>query len=168
MAELAAEDADLIEPGEGATRICGADAEILGRRRQGGKSCTGVQVDDKFKPVAGSEFDSRRRTGAAGMGFVHPVHEGLLKTSRRPRPRGNVRANPDYQPRCPSVSRRRHAPRASLVVWRSAKAGSARGDRCVFDGDDDCRGERIAYVGGLRRRQLDFILATSLSRSLPS
>src|SRR6185437_4425532 len=40
----------------------------------------GVAVDDRFKPVAGTEFELDAQLVLLAMGFVHPVHEGLLKT----------------------------------------------------------------------------------------
>ena len=38
-----------------------------------------VQVDDKFKPLPGTEFELDAELVLLAMGFVHPVHEGLLK-----------------------------------------------------------------------------------------
>jgi glutamate synthase (NADPH/NADH) small chain len=53
-----------------------------------------VKVDDKFKPVPGTEFDLDAELVLLAMGFVHPVHEGLLKTlGVELDPRGNVKAN---------------------------------------------------------------------------
>ena len=62
-----------------------------------------VQVDDKFKPLPGTEFDLDAQLVLLAMGFVHPVHEGMLKTLGVDLDqRGNVRANmQDYIPRCP-------------------------------------------------------------------
>src|ERR1700738_4842534 len=52
-----------------------------------------VQVDDKFKPVPGTEFELDAQLVLLAMGFVHPVHEGLLKTLGVDLDqRGNVRA----------------------------------------------------------------------------
>ncbi len=54
------------------------------------------------------------------MGFVHPVHEGLLKTLGVDLdPRGNVRANTsDYQTSLPKVFSAGDMRRGqSLVVW---------------------------------------------------
>lgn len=38
-----------------------------------------VQVDDQLKPVEGSEFQLKADLVLLAMGFVHPVHEGLLE-----------------------------------------------------------------------------------------
>jgi glutamate synthase (NADPH) small chain len=79
-----------------------------------------VQVDDKFKPVAGTEFDLDAQLVLLAMGFVHPVHEGLLKTLGVDLdPRGNVRANTsDYQTSKPHVFSAGDMRRGqSLVVW---------------------------------------------------
>src|SRR5580704_9900434 len=79
-----------------------------------------VQVDDKFKPLPGSEFDLDAELVLLAMGFVHPVHEGLLKTLGVDLdPRGNVRANTaDYQSSLPKVFSAGDMRRGqSLVVW---------------------------------------------------
>jgi glutamate synthase (NADPH/NADH) small chain len=79
-----------------------------------------VQVDDKFKPIPGSEFDLDAQLVLLAMGFVHPVHEGLLKTLGVDLdPRGNVRANTaDYQTSRPNVFSAGDMRRGqSLVVW---------------------------------------------------
>jgi len=79
-----------------------------------------VQVDDRFKPVAGTEFDLDAELVLLAMGFVHPVHEGLLKTLGVDLDaRGNVRANThDYQTSLPKVFSAGDMRRGqSLVVW---------------------------------------------------
>ena len=79
-----------------------------------------VQVDDKFKPVAGTEFDLDAELVLLAMGFVHPVHEGLLKSlGVELDPRGNVRANTaDYQTSLGKVFSAGDMRRGqSLVVW---------------------------------------------------
>src|SRR3984885_3409789 len=79
-----------------------------------------VLVDDKFKPVPGTEFDLEAELGLLAMGFVHPVHEGLLKTlGVELDPRGNVRANTaDYQTSLSKVFSAGDMRRGqSLVVW---------------------------------------------------
>jgi glutamate synthase (NADPH/NADH) small chain len=55
-----------------------------------------VHVDDKFKPVAGTEFEIDAELVLLAMGFVHPVHEGLLKSLNLTLDkRGNVGASTD-------------------------------------------------------------------------
>ncbi|MGH6765928.1 MAG: glutamate synthase subunit beta, partial [Bradyrhizobium sp.] len=79
-----------------------------------------IQVDDKFKPVAGTEFELDAQLVLLAMGFVHPVHEGLLKTLGVDLdPRGNVRANTsDYKTSQPNVFAAGDMRRGqSLVVW---------------------------------------------------
>src|ERR1700726_4301839 len=79
-----------------------------------------VQVDDKFKQIAGTEFDLDAQLVLLAMGFVHPVHEGLLKTLGVDLdPRGNVRANTaDYQTSLGKVFSAGDMRRGqSLVVW---------------------------------------------------
>ena len=79
-----------------------------------------VQVDDKFKPIAGSEFELPAELVLLAMGFVHPVHEGLLKTLGVDLdPRGNVRAaTTDFATSLPKVFSAGDMRRGqSLVVW---------------------------------------------------
>src|SRR5689334_7358545 len=79
-----------------------------------------VKVDDTFKPLPGTEFDLDADLVLLAMGFVHPVHEGLLKTlGVELDPRGNVKANlSDYQTSLPKVFSAGDMRRGqSLVVW---------------------------------------------------
>ncbi|GAB1716853.1 MAG: glutamate synthase (NADH) small subunit [Nitrobacter sp.] len=79
-----------------------------------------VRADDKFKPVAGSEFELDADLVLLAMGFVHPVHEGMLTTLGLERDqRGNVRANmQDYRTSLPKVFSAGDMRRGqSLVVW---------------------------------------------------
>ena len=88
-----------------------------------------VHVDAKFKPVAGTEFEIEADLVLLAMGFVHPVHEGMLKTlGVALDPRGNVSADTiAIRPRC-----RRCLPPATCAAanrWscgRSAKAARRR------------------------------------------
>jgi len=62
---------------------------------QGGqvKTLHCVHVDQKMQPIVGSEFEIKADLVLLAMGFVHPVHEGLLKKLGVDLdPRGNVRA----------------------------------------------------------------------------
>jgi glutamate synthase (NADPH/NADH) small chain len=79
-----------------------------------------VRVDDKFKPLPGTEFELEAQLVLLAMGFVHPVHEGLLKLlGVELDQRGNVRANTaDYQTSRPNVFSAGDMRRGqSLVVW---------------------------------------------------
>jgi glutamate synthase (NADPH/NADH) small chain len=79
-----------------------------------------VKVDDKFKPLPGTEFELDAELILLAMGFVHPVHEGLLKTlAVELDQRGNVRANmADYKTSRPNVFSAGDMRRGqSLVVW---------------------------------------------------
>ena len=123
-----------------------------------------VQVDDKFKPIAGTEFELDAQLVLLAMGFVHPVHEGLLKTLGVDLDqRGNVRANmTDYQTsRAERVLRRRHAPRPVAGGVGDPRGPALRaGDRSVSDGIDDAaatnaasrqRGQATQWCGALPR-----------------
>ncbi|MBR0696979.1 glutamate synthase subunit beta [Bradyrhizobium lablabi] len=79
-----------------------------------------VKVDDKFKPLPGTEFELKAELVLLAMGFVHPVHEGLLKTLGVDLDqRGNVRANlQDYRTSRPNIFSAGDMRRGqSLVVW---------------------------------------------------
>jgi glutamate synthase (NADPH/NADH) small chain len=79
-----------------------------------------VRVDEKFQPIPGSEFSIDADLVLLAMGFVHPVHEGLLKTlGVELDQRGNVRANTsDYQTSLSKVFTAGDMRRGqSLVVW---------------------------------------------------
>jgi glutamate synthase (NADPH/NADH) small chain len=79
-----------------------------------------VRVDEKFKPVAGTEFEIKAELVLLAMGFVHPVHEGMIKgldlaLDRR----GNVAASTDdYKTSLAKVFAAGDMRRGqSLVVW---------------------------------------------------
>jgi glutamate synthase (NADPH) small chain len=79
-----------------------------------------VHVDPKMQPVPGSEFEIKADLVLLAMGFVHPVHEGLLKKLGVDLdPRGNVRATTnDYQTSVAKVFSAGDMRRGqSLVVW---------------------------------------------------
>ncbi|MBI3703996.1 MAG: glutamate synthase subunit beta [Rhizobiales bacterium] len=79
-----------------------------------------VHVDAKLQPVAGSEFEIEADLVLLAMGFVHPVHEGLLKTlGVALDPRGNVNADTErYLTSVPKVFAAGDMRRGqSLVVW---------------------------------------------------
>jgi glutamate synthase (NADPH/NADH) small chain len=53
-----------------------------------------VRVDGKINPIAGSEFEVTAELVLLAMGFVHPVHEGMIKSlGLELDPRGNVKAD---------------------------------------------------------------------------
>ena len=84
------------------------------------KSIKCVRVDDTFKPIAGTEFSLRADLVLLAMGFVHPVHEGMLKNlGVTLDPRGNVAADTlAYQTSVPKVFAAGDMRRGqSLVVW---------------------------------------------------
>jgi glutamate synthase (NADPH/NADH) small chain len=79
-----------------------------------------VRVDAKMKPVEGSEFDLPADLVLLAMGFVHPVHEGLIQElAVTLDPRGNVKADTlMYQSSNPKVFAAGDMRRGqSLVVW---------------------------------------------------
>jgi glutamate synthase (NADPH) small chain len=79
-----------------------------------------VQVDDKSKPLPGSEFEVPVDLVLLAMGFVHPVHEGMIEwLGVGLDQRGNVRANTlDYKSSLEKVFTAGDMRRGqSLVVW---------------------------------------------------
>ena len=79
-----------------------------------------VHVDDKFKPMPGSEFEIEAELVLLAMGFVHPVHEGMLKSLNLELDRrGNVAASTDdYKTSVDKVFAAGDMRRGqSLVVW---------------------------------------------------
>ena len=85
-----------------------------------------VRVDDKIKPIPGTEFELDADLVLLAMGFVHPVHEGMIEAlGLELDQRGNVKADTDRLPQLPS---RRCSPPATCGAasrwWcgRSARA----------------------------------------------
>ena len=79
-----------------------------------------VRVDDKMKPVPGSEFSLDAELVLLAMGFVHPVKEGMLaELGVALDQRGNVRADTeDYRTSVDKVFTAGDMRRGqSLVVW---------------------------------------------------
>ena len=79
-----------------------------------------VHVDPKFQPVPGTEFEIKADLVLLAMGFVHPVHEGMLKTLDVALDnRGNVSADTTaYLTSVPKLFAAGDIRRGqSLVVW---------------------------------------------------
>ena len=79
-----------------------------------------AKVDNKFQPVAGTEFDVQADLVLLAMGFVSPVHEGMIKSlGLELDPRGNVKADTvAYRSSNPKVFACGDMRRGqSLVVW---------------------------------------------------
>ena len=79
-----------------------------------------ARLDAKFKPVPGTEFDIEADLVLLAMGFVHPLHEGMLKSLNVALdPRGNVSADTNaYLTSVPKVFAAGDMRRGqSLVVW---------------------------------------------------
>jgi glutamate synthase (NADPH/NADH) small chain len=79
-----------------------------------------AKVDNKFKPIPGTEFDVKADLVLLAMGFVHPVHEGMIQSlGLELDPRGNVKADMvEYRSSNPKVFACGDMRRGqSLVVW---------------------------------------------------
>ena len=81
LAGLAAEAAHLVEPGgRRRARLLRADREVHRRRRRARvKLLHCVRVDDKMKPIAGTEFALKADLVLLAMGFLGPVQEGMIE-----------------------------------------------------------------------------------------
>jgi glutamate synthase (NADPH/NADH) small chain len=79
-----------------------------------------ARADDKFKPVPGTEFEVKADLVLLAMGFVSPVHTGMIETlGLKLDQRGNVEANTlKYQTSVPKIFAAGDMRRGqSLVVW---------------------------------------------------
>jgi glutamate synthase (NADPH/NADH) small chain len=79
-----------------------------------------VRVDSRIKPIAGTEFEIAADLVLLAMGFVHPVHEGMIASlGVALDPRGNVKADTEaYASSLPKVFACGDMRRGqSLVVW---------------------------------------------------
>ncbi|WP_068434937.1 glutamate synthase subunit beta [Magnetospirillum sp. XM-1] len=93
-------------------RFTGKDGKVTGL------DCT--QVDAKFQPIPGTEFKLDADLVLLAMGFVHPIHEGLVDGLGLDKDvRGNVKADTtSYQTSNPKVFAAGDIRRGqSLVVW---------------------------------------------------
>jgi glutamate synthase (NADPH) small chain len=79
-----------------------------------------ARAGSDFKPIPGTDFDLQADLVLLAMGFVHPVHEGMLKSlGVKLDPRGNVEANVrDYKTSSEKIFAAGDSRRGqSLVVW---------------------------------------------------
>jgi glutamate synthase (NADPH) small chain len=79
-----------------------------------------IRIDDKMKPVARTEFALPAELVLLAMGFVHPVHEGMVQSlGLALDPRGNIKADTvAYQSSNPKIFACGDMRRGqSLVVW---------------------------------------------------
>ena len=79
-----------------------------------------VRVDEKVKPIAGTEFEVDADLVLLAMGFVHPVHKGMIEELElKLDQRGNVKADTlAYQSSNPKIFAAGDMRRGqSLVVW---------------------------------------------------
>ncbi len=79
-----------------------------------------ARVDDKFKPMPGTEFELDADLVLLAMGFVHPVHDGMIKDLNLALDRrGNIAASTeDYKTSLDKVFTAGDMRRGqSLVVW---------------------------------------------------
>jgi glutamate synthase (NADPH/NADH) small chain len=105
---------------EGATREFSTMTQKFSGRKGHVEKLHCVRSDEKFQPIPGTEFELKADLVLLAMGFVNPVHDGMLKElgveldARR-----NVKANPhDYATSLDKVYVAGDMRRGqSLVVW---------------------------------------------------
>ncbi len=105
---------------EGATREFAVLTQKFSGENGHVKKLHCVRVDAKFQPVAGTEFEVEADLVLLAMGFVHPLHEGMLETLGVALDnRGNVNADTNvYSTSVPKVFAAGDMRRGqSLVVW---------------------------------------------------
>jgi len=94
------------------TRFSGANGAV--------KTLHCARADARFQPLPGTEFEINADLVLLAMGFVHPVHEGMIKMlGLELDPRGNVKADQvSYVSSVPKVFAAGDMRRGqSLVVW---------------------------------------------------
>jgi glutamate synthase (NADPH) small chain len=105
---------------EGATREFAVLTQKFSGENGHVKKLHCVQADAKFQPVPGTEFEIEADLVLLAMGFVHPVHEGMLESlDVALDQRGNVSADTNaYLTSVPKVFAAGDMRRGqSLVVW---------------------------------------------------
>jgi glutamate synthase (NADPH) small chain len=126
---------------EGAERdFSVATKEFLGSNGQVEKLHL-VRLDENMKEIPGSDFDLKADLVLLAMGFVHPVHEGMIDELDVERDeRGNVKANTDdYQTAIPKLFAAGDMRRGqSLVVWAIRE-----GRQCASAVDEFLMGETV-------------------------
>jgi glutamate synthase (NADPH/NADH) small chain len=93
-----------------------------------GIDCVRVELKDgRFQPVPGSEFHVPADLVLLAMGFVHPVHEGMLtELGLSLDARGNVKVDTDFMSSEPGIFAAGDMQRGqSLVVWAIADGRKA-------------------------------------------
>ncbi|PKR89345.1 glutamate synthase [Pleomorphomonas diazotrophica] len=105
---------------EGAERLFGVTATSFEGQNGVVSKVNCVEVDAKFQPVPGTEFSLDADLVLFAMGFVHPVHEGMINDLGVEKDgRGNVKATEvDYRTSVDKVFAAGDMRRGqSLVVW---------------------------------------------------
>jgi glutamate synthase (NADPH/NADH) small chain len=105
---------------EGATREFAVLTQKFSGENGAVKKLHCVHVDGKMKPVPGTEFEIEADLVLLAMGFVHPLHEGMIKALGVDLDsRGNVKADTEaYATSIPKIFTAGDMRRGqSLVVW---------------------------------------------------
>jgi glutamate synthase (NADPH/NADH) small chain len=100
-----------------------------------------IRCDAKFKPIPGTEFEIAADLVLLAMGFVHPVHEGMIKElGVALDPRGNIKADTThYASSMPKIFAAGDMRRGqSLVVWaiREGRQAAHAVDKSLMGSSD--------------------------------
>ncbi len=105
---------------EGATRDFAVGTLAFAGENGSVTKLTCARVDNKFQPIAGTEFDVKADLVLLAMGFVSPMHDGMIASlALALDPRGNVKADTvSYRSSNPKIFACGDMRRGqSLVVW---------------------------------------------------
>ena len=115
-----------------------------------GIDCVRVEMKDgRFQPTLGSEFHVEADLVLLAMGFVHPVHEGLLtELGVKLDLRGNVQVDENFMTTIPGVFAAGDMQRGqSLVVWAIADGRkAAAGVDQYLMGQTELRTPKVAGI----------------------
>ncbi|WP_038035480.1 glutamate synthase subunit beta [Thermopetrobacter sp. TC1] len=113
--------------------------EFLGDEEGRVRAARMVKVDEKLQPIEGTDFELKADLVLLAMGFVHPVHEGMIEElgdALELDERGNVKADEiTYQTSVPKLYVAGDMRRGqSLVVWaiREGRRAAAAIDEALM------------------------------------
>ena len=126
---------------EGAKRDWSVGTKRLTGQNGAVSTLHAVRLDEKLKEIPGTDFELKADLVLLAMGFVHPVHEGMVEElGVELDPRGNVKADTEqYKTSLPNIFAAGDMRRGqSLVVWAIRE-----GRQCARAVDEFLMGESL-------------------------
>ena len=126
---------------EGAKRDWSVGTKRLTGQNGAVSTLHAVRLDEKLNEIPGTDFELKADLVLLAMGFVHPVHEGMVEElGVELDPRGNVKADTEqYKTSLPNVFAAGDMRRGqSLVVWAIRE-----GRQCARAVDEFLMGESL-------------------------